>query len=90
LALNDVLTDLSAGAAVIVDLDGVGAESSRDAVDVIANSLREATERGIIIVIAAPDEEVRMVLNRRDIDRIAPVRFGLDDARAITNRMISI
>ncbi len=89
-ALSEALSQLATGAAVVVDLEGVGAEPGGAAVGVIAASLRTAAERGVIIVIAAPDEEVRMVLNRRDIDRIAPVRFGLDDARAILDRMISI
>lgn len=91
--LGDVLDRLGADAAVILDLDRVRSERSADtvgAVTAIAQALRATTERGLIIVISTPDESLRMELNRRDIDRIAPVRFSLDDARAIVDRMISI
>lgn len=91
--LGDVLDRLGADAAVILDLDRVRSERSADtvgAVTAIAQALRATTERGLIIVISTPDESLRMELNRRDIDRIAPVRFSLDDARVIVDRMISI
>jgi len=89
-ALDELLSHLEANSAVIVDLDGVSSETNENDISTIGDALRAAKDRGVIIVIAAPDESVRLELNRRDIDRIAPVRFGIDDARVIMDRMISI
>ncbi len=56
----------------------------------IKEMLGSAASRGVIAVIAATDEAVRLELIRCNVDRVAPVRGDLGDAEVILNRMISI